>query len=125
MKIALDPYMIRHVPLLDLLDLPAVGVGVSSVLPLFRWAGPDEDDRRAAVRYWKRAIRITAALGVDQMNSEFNGATPKRPAARPSSGARWKSSFPSSNARACAWPWSRTPTTSSSGRTGRGSRPAS
>jgi myo-inositol catabolism protein IolH len=112
MRIALDPYMLRHVPLLELpgvvaelgyewielspredfipfyahprVDdatvaafrkaLAAAGVGVSSVLPLFRWAGPDEDDRQAAVRYWKRAIEITAALGVDQMNSEFNGA---------------------------------------------------
>ncbi|MDN5797077.1 MAG: sugar phosphate isomerase/epimerase [Intrasporangium sp.] len=54
-------------------ELAAAGVGVSSVLPLFRWSGPDEDERQAAVRYWKRAIEITAALGVDQMNSEFNG----------------------------------------------------
>ncbi|WP_347355035.1 sugar phosphate isomerase/epimerase family protein [Intrasporangium sp.] len=54
-------------------ELSAAGVGVSSVLPLFRWSGPDEVERQAAVRYWKRAIEITAALGVDQMNSEFNG----------------------------------------------------
>jgi myo-inositol catabolism protein IolH len=111
MKIALDPYMLRHVPLVELpavvaelgyewielspredftpfythprVDdatvqtfrkaLSAAGVGVSSVLPLYRWSGPDEDDRQAAVRYWKRAIEVTAALGVDQMNSEFNG----------------------------------------------------
>ncbi|MFJ8019305.1 sugar phosphate isomerase/epimerase family protein [Streptomyces sp. NPDC096311] len=111
MKIALDPYMIRNVPLLE---LPAVvaelgyewielspredfipffrhprvddgtvakfrkaletaGVGISSVLPLFRWSGPDEDARQAAVRYWKRAIQITADLGVTSMISEFNG----------------------------------------------------
>ena len=43
------------------------------MLPLFRWSGPDEDDRQAAVRYWKRAIQIAADLGVDTMNSEFNG----------------------------------------------------
>jgi myo-inositol catabolism protein IolH len=111
MKIALDPYMIRHIPLLELpavvaelgydwielspredfipffrhprIDdgtvrkfrkaLDAAGVGVSSVLPLFRWSGPDEDERQAAVRYWKRAIRITSDLGVDSMISEFNG----------------------------------------------------
>ncbi len=54
-------------------ELAAAGVGISSVLPLFRWSGPDEDERQAAVRYWKRAIEITAALGVDQMNSELNG----------------------------------------------------
>jgi myo-inositol catabolism protein IolH len=53
--------------------LAAAGVEVASVLPLYRWAGPDEDERQAAVRYWKRAIRITAELGCRVMNSEFNG----------------------------------------------------
>ena len=46
---------------------------MSSVLPLFRWSGPDEEDRKAAVRYWTRAIQIASLLGVDTMNSEFNG----------------------------------------------------
>jgi len=111
MRIALDPYMIRNVPLLELpavvaelgyewielspredfipffrhprVDdgtvlrfrkaLDAAGVGITSLLPLFRWSGPDEDDRQAAVRYWKRAIRIAADLGVTSMISEFNG----------------------------------------------------
>lgn len=53
--------------------LDAAGVGISSMLPLFRWSGPDEDDRQAAVRYWKRSIQIAADLGVDSMISEFNG----------------------------------------------------
>ncbi|WP_284744723.1 sugar phosphate isomerase/epimerase family protein [Amycolatopsis sp. RTGN1] len=49
------------------------GVGIASVLPVLRWSGPGEQERQAAVRAWKRAIRITADLGVDTMNSEFNG----------------------------------------------------
>ena len=53
--------------------LTDAGVEVSSLLPLYRWSGPDEDERRAAVRYWKRAIAIAVELGVDVMNSEFNG----------------------------------------------------
>jgi len=53
--------------------LQGAGVGVSSVLPLYTWSGPDEDARQAAVRYWKRAIQLTSLLGVDTMNSEFNG----------------------------------------------------
>jgi len=53
--------------------LDGAGVEVSSVLPLYRWSGPDEDERQAAVRYWKRAIQVTAALGCHVMNSEFNG----------------------------------------------------
>ena len=53
--------------------LADAGVGVSSMLPLYKWSGPDEDDRQAAVRYWKRVIEIASLLGVDTMNSEFNG----------------------------------------------------
>lgn len=111
MKIALDPYMLRNVPLLDLPGLvadlgyeyielspredfmpfflhpradrqkvadfknalDAAGVKVASNLPLYRWSGPDEDERQAAVRYWKRAIEISVELDCDTMNSEFNG----------------------------------------------------
>src|SRR4051795_1027966 len=53
--------------------LDAAGVKVASHLPLYRWSGPDEDERRAAVRYWKRAIQITVDLDCHVMNSEFNG----------------------------------------------------
>ena len=49
------------------------GVGIASLLPVLRWSGPDEDQRQAAVRAWKRAIQIAVDLGVDVMNSEFNG----------------------------------------------------
>jgi myo-inositol catabolism protein IolH len=111
MKIALDPYMFRSTPLLELpalvaelgfeyielspredfmpfflhpraddatvkafkKSLDAAGVKIASNLPLYRWSGPDEDERQAAVRYWKRAIQITVDLGCDVMNSEFNG----------------------------------------------------
>jgi myo-inositol catabolism protein IolH len=125
-KIALDPYMLRTVPLLELPRLVAdlgyryiemsprddflpfflhpridrsgvaafrkaladAEVEVASVLPLYRWSGPDEDARQAAVRYWKRAIEITVDLGVNVMNSEFNG----RPEAAPESEAQfWRS----------------------------------
>jgi myo-inositol catabolism protein IolH len=111
MRIALDPYMLRHLPLGDLpavvrdlgydaiemsprddfipffrhprigssgirafrTALAAAGVEVISVLPLFRWSGPDESERQAAVRYWKRAIAVAVELGCRRMNSEFNG----------------------------------------------------
>jgi myo-inositol catabolism protein IolH len=68
--------------------LDAAGVEVVSHLPLYRWSGPEEDERQAAVRYWKRAIELTAELGCDVMNSEFNG----RPeAASRSEGQFWRS----------------------------------
>src|SRR5206468_6885765 len=88
MKIALDPYMLRQVPLTELpgvvaelgyqhielsprddfmpfflhpradragiaafkAALAGAGVEVAAVLPLYRWSGPDEDERQAAVR---------------------------------------------------------------------------
>ena len=126
MKIALDPYMFRHVPLLELPALVAdlgyeyielsprpdfipffvhpradtrritefrraledAGVEIATVLPLYRWAGPDEAERENAVRYWKRAIEITVELGVDTMNSEFNGRPEQQPH---SEGQFWRS----------------------------------
>jgi myo-inositol catabolism protein IolH len=126
MKLTLDPYMLRSVPLLELpgvvadlgyqyielspredfmpfflhpradrasiaafkQSLAAAGVEVACVLPLYKWSGPDEDARQAAVRYWKRAIEITVELGCEVMNSEFNG----RPGAAAESEAQfWRS----------------------------------
>jgi myo-inositol catabolism protein IolH len=126
MRIALDPYMYRHVPLLELparvrdlgyeaielsprddvipfflhprigssgirafrQALDRAGVEVVSVLPLFRWSSPDEAERQAAVRYWKRAIALTVELGCPRMNSELNG----RPEAAAASEAQlWRS----------------------------------
>jgi myo-inositol catabolism protein IolH len=110
-KLAVDPYMLRKTPLLDLpalvaelgyqhielspredflpffvhprvdratiaafrKELAGAGVEIASVLPLYKWSGPDEDERQAAVRYWRRAIQITVDLGCSVMNSEFNG----------------------------------------------------
>jgi myo-inositol catabolism protein IolH len=68
--------------------LAGAGVSLSSVLPLYRWSGPDEEERQAAVRYWKRAIQVTVDLGCQVMNSEFNG----RPEAAAASEAMfWRS----------------------------------
>ena len=61
------------------------GMELSSVLPLYRWSSPIEDERLAAVRYWKRAIQLTGALGCTVMNSEFNG--------RPEESARSEAQF--------------------------------
>lgn len=116
MKLALDPYMLRAVPLADLPGVVAdlgyryielsprddfmpfflhprtddatvarfrsalqrAEVEIASVLPLYRWSGPDEEERRAAIRYWTRAIQITVDLGCSVINSEFNGR-PEQP----------------------------------------------
>jgi myo-inositol catabolism protein IolH len=109
MKLALDPYMHRHLslretarlaaelgyehielsPRPDFLewwvhprayrervaelkrDLEEFGVRLASLLPMYRWASPDEDERRAAVKYWRKAIEVAVEVGCDTMNSEF------------------------------------------------------
>ncbi len=53
--------------------LRETGIELASILPLYRWSSPDEDERLAAVRYWKRAIELAVDLGCTVMNSEFNG----------------------------------------------------
>lgn len=126
MKIALDPYMFRKLPMAEMVrtvadigyssielspreefmpfflhpradddkvaELKAVlretGVELASVLPLYKWSSPDEEERRAAVRYWKRMIEVTVELGCTLMNSEFNGR-PER--AAESEAAFWRS----------------------------------
>ena len=61
------------------------GLELASILPLYRWSSPDEDERQAAVRYWKRAIELAVAVGCSVMNSEFNG--------RPEQAARSEAQF--------------------------------
>ena len=111
MKLAIDPYMFRHLPIGQMVRTVAdigyeyielspredfmpfflhpradrarvaelktalreSGVQLSSLLPLYRWSGPDEGERQAAVRYWKRAIEIAVELDCAVMNSELNG----------------------------------------------------
>ena len=111
MKLAIDPYMFRHLPIGQMVRTVAdigyeyielsprddfmpfflhpradrarvaelktalreTGVQLSSLLPLYRWSGPDEGERQAAVRYWKRAIEIAVELDCAVMNSELNG----------------------------------------------------
>ncbi|GLR65987.1 protein iolH [Acidocella aquatica] len=117
MKIALDPYMHRHLslpeiarktadlgyryielsPRCDLLDwwvMPRAyperitefkramkenSVELATLQPMYRWSSPFEDERQAAIRYWKKAIEVSLELGCDTMISEFGrGASPDR-----------------------------------------------
>ncbi|MBZ0171244.1 MAG: sugar phosphate isomerase/epimerase, partial [Phycisphaerales bacterium] len=109
MKIALDPYMHRHLSLTELPRLAAElgyeyielspradfldwwvrprvfpervaafkkalkdhGVKIASLLPMYRWASPHEDERVTAVANWKKAIEVAVEMDVDTMNSEF------------------------------------------------------
>lgn len=116
MKIALDPYMHRHVSLVELPRLVAEmgyeyielspradfldwwvkprvyperiqefkkalrdnSVKLASLLPMYRWASPNEDERLNAVKNWKRAIEVAIEMECDTMNSEFGrGPSPQ------------------------------------------------
>ena len=46
---------------------------------MYRWAGPDEDERWTAVGYWEKAVEVAVEIGCDIMNSEFGrGPHPER-----------------------------------------------
>ncbi len=49
------------------------GIQISSLLPVQRWSSPDEPQREAAVRNWKRIVEIAVELGVPVINTEFSG----------------------------------------------------
>ena len=65
-------------------------VEIATLVALFRWASPDESERQAAIRYWKRAIEIAVELGCSHMNSEFSGEF-EDSVSLASEGAFWKS----------------------------------
>ncbi len=119
MRIALDPYMHRHLslpelcrktaelgyehielsPRADFLEwwaqprvyperiqgfkkaLKDHGVQLATLQPMYRWSSPLEDERLAAMRYWKKAIQVAVEMDCDTMISEFGrGASPERSA---------------------------------------------
>ncbi|MBP2034097.1 myo-inositol catabolism protein IolH [Clostridium algifaecis] len=53
--------------------LRETGVEISSLIPIYRWSGPDEERRKAAVCNWKRAIEIAIELDVNVINTELSG----------------------------------------------------
>ena len=90
------------------------GVEIASILPVMRWSSPDPDAREAAVRNWKRIIRIAVDWASSSSTPNSRGApnSPRNPNAL--STGRWRSCSPSSSARACTWLSTPTPMTSSS-----------
>lgn len=58
--------------------LRETGLEISSYIVVYRWSGPDEARRQAAVRNWKRMIKIAVETGVQVINTELSG-TPNEP----------------------------------------------
>src|SRR5690625_3990689 len=49
------------------------GVKIWTFNPVFDWAAPDEQERQAQVRNWKRMLEIADALEVPLIATEFSG----------------------------------------------------
>lgn len=53
--------------------LKETGVQLSSLIGVYRWSGPSEEQRQLAVTNWKRLIEIAVELGVQVINTELSG----------------------------------------------------
>jgi myo-inositol catabolism protein IolH len=49
------------------------GVTICSLVPVFNWSSPDEQERQAQVRNWKRLLQIAADLECPVVMSELSG----------------------------------------------------
>lgn len=49
------------------------GVSIPALLPVQRISSPEEDERVAAVRNFRRVIALAVELGVETLNTEFSG----------------------------------------------------
>ena len=56
------------------------GVKIQTLVPVYNWSSPDEQERRAHVRNWRRLLEIAAELECPIVNSELSG-DPNRPGA--------------------------------------------
>lgn len=53
--------------------LNETGLEISSFICVYRWSGPDELRRQAAVKNWMRLVEIAVEMGVQVINTEFSG----------------------------------------------------
>lgn len=49
------------------------GVDIHTLVPVFNWSSPDEQERTNQVRNWRRLLQIADALGCRLVNSELSG----------------------------------------------------
>lgn len=53
--------------------LKETGLEISSLICVYRWAGPTEEQRVQAVTNWKSLINIAVNLGISVINTELSG----------------------------------------------------
>ncbi|MDR1264787.1 MAG: sugar phosphate isomerase/epimerase [Propionibacteriaceae bacterium] len=49
------------------------GVRIATLNPVFNWSSPDERERQAQVRNWRRLLELADQLDVREITSEFSG----------------------------------------------------
>ena len=49
------------------------GVDILTLVPVFDWSAPDEQERQAQVRNWRRLLEIAAELECQVVNTELSG----------------------------------------------------
>jgi len=60
-------------------------IELTTLQPMYRWSSPIEEERLAAMRYWKRAIEVAVDMDCRLMVSEFGrGTSPERSQSLPS-----------------------------------------
>ena len=70
---------------------------VLTLVPVFNWSSPDEQERQAQVRNWRRLLEIASELECPMVNSEFSGDPNDPVGASTPSTSRWRSSARSSS----------------------------
>lgn len=53
--------------------LRETGVELSSLIVVYRWSGPTEEQRKIAVTNWRKIVEIAVDLGVEVINTELSG----------------------------------------------------
>lgn len=49
------------------------GVSIHTLVPVFNWSSPDEQERSEQVRNWRRLLEVADGLGCRLVNSELSG----------------------------------------------------
>lgn len=53
--------------------LRETGMEISSFIVVYRWSGPDEEQRKMAVANWKKIVELSVNMGVQVINTELSG----------------------------------------------------
>ena len=73
--------------------LKETGVEISSFIVVYRWSGPDEEQRKMAVENWKRMIQIAVNMGVPVSIQNYQVTRTSRKSVTVCGSVPWKNCF--------------------------------